>query len=114
MLTSGVMSKIVPKRPEAKQYYLFGFLALARSAVHYTALNARFVTGGPAYEQALHALTWSLAQHGAAQPSAMAAASLAQGLGQQATLLAGLDYFAVVASIGLAGAVLMLAQRVLK
>jgi DHA2 family multidrug resistance protein len=188
VLTWGVMSRLVPKRPAAKQYYLVGFLALAffgwrvsslrtdfvpalacygvfvmlvlattavhtfrevqhdetvfshaqqvknmlaqfggsfgiavataalqgRSAAHYTVLNARFAAGDPAYEQALHALTGSLAQQGAAQPAAMAAASLAQALGQQATLLAGLDYFAVVACIGLAGAVLMLAQRVLK
>jgi DHA2 family multidrug resistance protein len=194
VLTWGVMSKIVPKRPAAKQYYLVGFLALAvfgwrvsslspqanlwtdfvpalacyglfvmlvlattavhtfrevqhddtvfshaqqvknmlaqfggsfgiavataalqgRGAAHYTALNARFAAGDPAYEQALHSLTGTLAQQGAANPAAMAAASLAQALSQQATLLAGLDYFAVVACIGLAGAVLMLAQRVLK
>jgi MFS family permease len=194
VLTWGVMSRLVPKRPAAKQYYLVGFLALAffgwrvstlspqanlwtdfvpalacygvfvmlvlattavhtfrevqhdetvfshaqqvknmlaqfggsfgiavataalqgRSAAHYTALNARFAAGDPAYEQALHAVTGSLAQQGVANPAAMAAASLAQALGQQATLLAGLDYFAVVASIGLAGAVLMLVQRVLK
>jgi MFS family permease len=85
-----------------------------RTAAHYTALNGRFVAGDPAYAQALHALTESLTQHGAAQPAAVASASLAQALGQQATLLAGLDYFWVVGFIGLVGAILMLGQRVLK
>jgi MFS family permease len=85
-----------------------------RTAEHFTALNARFAAGDPAYGQALHALTASLAQHGAAQPAAMASASLAQMLGQQATLLAGLDYFWMVGFVGLAGATIMVAQRVLK
>ena len=85
-----------------------------RSAAHYTALDARFAAGDPAYVQALHTLTASMAQHGAAQPAAMAGATLVQMLGQQATLLAGLDYFWAVGCIGLAGAVVMVAQRVLK
>jgi MFS family permease len=85
-----------------------------RTAAHYTALNGRFVAGDPAYGQALHTLTESLAQHGAAQPAAMASASLAQALGQQATLLAGLDYFWLVGFVGLVGAAVMLGQRVLK
>lgn len=85
-----------------------------RTAAHYTALDARFAAGDPAYAQALHALTAALAQHGAAQPAAMAGATLAQMLGQQATLLAGLDYFQAVGCIGLVGAVVMVGQRVLK
>ena len=44
----------------------------------------------------------------------MAAAALAQSLGQQATLLAGLDYFWMVSVIGLIGLAVMLTQRVLK
>jgi hypothetical protein len=59
-------------------------------------------------------MTASLAQHGAAQPGAIAAASLAQALGQQATLLAGLDYFWLVGFVGLAGAAVMVTQRALK
>lgn len=85
-----------------------------RSAMHYAALNGRFVAGDPAYAQAVQALAESLARHGAAQPTAMAAASLAQALAQQATLLAGLDYFRMLGWIGVAGAIVMLAQRVLK
>jgi MFS family permease len=86
----------------------------ARTAAHYAVLNGRFMAGDPAYGQALHALTESLSQHGAAQPGAVAAASLAQSLGQQATLLAGLDYFWLLGYVGLAGAGIMFAQRVLK
>jgi hypothetical protein len=85
-----------------------------RMAAHYTALNGRFIAGDPAYGQALQSLTESLAQHGAAQPAAIASASLAQTLGQQATLLAGLDYFWLVGFVGLVGAAVMLGQRVLK
>jgi MFS family permease len=85
-----------------------------RTAAHYTALNERFAAGDPTYLQALHTLTESLAQHGAAQPGAMASASLAQMLAQQATLLAGLDYFWLVGFVGIAGALVMVTQRVLK
>jgi MFS family permease len=85
-----------------------------RMAAHYTALNGRFAAVDPVYSQALHTLTESLAQHGAAQPAAMASAGLAQALVQQATLLAGLDYFSFVGFVGVAGAGLMLVQRVLK
>jgi MFS family permease len=83
-------------------------------ATHYTALNVRFTAGDPAYAHALQAATETLRQGGAPQPAAAAAASLAQALGQQATLLAGLDYFTLVAAIGVIGAVVMLAQRTLR
>jgi hypothetical protein len=86
----------------------------ARTAMHYAALNGRFVAGDPAYADALHATTQALAQHGAANPAAIAGASLAQTLAQQATLLAGLDYFWVIGFVGMAGAVVMLLQRVLR
>jgi MFS family permease len=86
----------------------------ARTAAHYSALSTRFVAGDPAYTEALQTMTESLAQHGAAQPGAIASASLSQALGQQATLLAGLDYFWLVGFVGLVGAAVMLAQRALK
>lgn len=44
----------------------------------------------------------------------MALAYLAQLLGQQATLLACLDYFNVIAAIGVLGALAMLCQRLMK
>lgn len=85
-----------------------------RTATHYTVLNARFTAGEPVYRDALQGLTGVLAQQGAAQPGAAAAATLAQSLGQQATLLAGLDFFWTVGVIGLLGLAVMLMQRVLK
>jgi hypothetical protein len=41
----------------------------------------------------------------------LAAAQLAQQMGQQASLLACLDYFGAIAVIGMAGAIVMLVQR---
>lgn len=82
-----------------------------RTAAHYAALNGRFVSGDPAYAQAVQALGESLARQGAAQPAAMATASLAKALEQQATLLAGLDYFRLVGFIGVAAVIVLLAQR---
>lgn len=84
-----------------------------RTATHYTALNVRFTAGEPVYRDALQGLTGLFAQQGAPQPAA-AAAVLAQSLGQQATLLAGLDYFWMVSGIGVIGLAVMLTQRVLK
>jgi len=85
-----------------------------RTAMHYSALNAHFVVGDPAYEQALRQMTEIYIQSGATQAKGLATVGLAQMLGQQATLLASLDYFCVVAGIGIIGAVVMVTQRVLK
>jgi hypothetical protein len=85
-----------------------------RTAAHYSALRSHFTVGDPAYEQALHQLTAGYAQSGAAESGALASAGLAQMLGQQATLLGGLDYFWLVAAFGILGALLMLTQRVLE
>lgn len=85
-----------------------------RMAAHYSALNGRFVAGGPAYAGALQAYAEAAAQQGAAQPGAVAGAMLSQALLQHATLMAALDYFWVVACIGLVGAAVMVTQRVLK
>jgi DHA2 family multidrug resistance protein len=86
-----------------------------RSTVHYGVLNNRFVTGDSVYTQTLHDLSQVLASRGAGpQSDAMAAASLAQVLGQNATLLACLDYFAVIAVVGVLGALAMGSQRLMK
>ena len=89
-------------------------LMQTRTAMHSTSLNAHFVHGDPVYEQSLQQLTGAYAAAGAANPAALAGAGLAQMLTQQATLLASLDYFWIVAGIGFVGANLMLVQRVLK
>lgn len=86
-----------------------------RSTEHYDVLNARFAIGDPIYTQTLHDLSDLLASRGAGQQSdSMAFAYLAQSLGQQASLLACLDYFSVIAAIGVFCALAMLYQRRLK
>jgi len=86
-----------------------------RSTAHYGVLNNRFVLGDPAYTQSLHDLTQVLTTRGGgAQSESMAMTYLAQLLGQQATLLACLDYFSVIAMIGAVGALAMFCQRLMK
>lgn len=85
-----------------------------RTAMHGAALSNHFAYGDPVYEHSLQQLTTVYAAAGAANPGALAGASLAQSLTQQATLLASLDYFWIVAAVGILGLVVMLVQRVLK
>lgn len=85
-----------------------------RTAAHSTALNSHFVAGDPMYEQALRQMTEAYAQTGSDQPAVLASLGLAQALTRQVTLLAALDYFWLVAIIGLLAAVFMFMQRVLK
>lgn len=85
-----------------------------RSAMHYSAMNVHFVAGDPLYEQSLRQMNDVYAQSGASQPAALAASGLAQSLIQHVTLLATLDYFWIVAAMGVAGATVMLLQRSLK
>ena len=85
-----------------------------RSAMHGEALRGHFAAGDPLYEQALHQLGAAYAQGGAANGEALAAAGLAQLHAQQATLLASLDYFVIVAVVGVAGTLVMIGQRVLR
>jgi hypothetical protein len=53
------------------------------------------------------------ASHGA-QAAQVAVATLVQQVNQQATLLSSLDYFGFLVALGLVGALVMTAQRVLK
>jgi DHA2 family multidrug resistance protein len=86
-----------------------------RSTEHYTHLANQFEVGNPIYTQTLHALSQVLASNGAgAQSEPMAMAHLAQLVSQQATLMACLDYFALVAVLGTVGAIAMSAQRLMK
>ena len=85
-----------------------------RTAMHGTALSTHFAHGDPVYEQSLQQMTTVYAAAGAANPGVLAGAALAQSLTQQATLLAGLDYFWIVAATGFVGAIVMMVQRVLK
>ena len=85
-----------------------------RTAMHGAALSTHFAHGDPVYEQSLSQLTSVYAAVGATSPGAVAGAALTQMLSQQATLLASLDYFWIVAIVGIFGALAMLAQRVLR
>jgi MFS family permease len=86
-----------------------------RTTEHYAALNSRFNSAMTAYSDAAQALASALAPHLAAgQANSAALAQLAQQLSQQAVLMACLDYFALVAVIGLIGAVVMALQRVME
>ena len=85
-----------------------------RTAMHGAALSTHFAHGDPVYEQSVHQLTSVYAAAGATSPGALAGAALTQMLSQQATLLASLDYFWIVAIVGIFGALAMLAQRVLR
>jgi MFS family permease len=86
-----------------------------RTTEHYAVLNGRYSAGNPIYGEAVQRLSDVLAAHlPAGQAGGAAVAQLAQQLSQQAGLLACLDYFFIVAVIGLIGAAVMAAQRVME
>jgi MFS family permease len=86
-----------------------------RSTQHLSDLSARFNPADASYVQALQDLGQWLTSRGAgSRADSMAALALSQTLNQQATLLACLDYFSVVAVVGLMGAVLMTWQRLMR
>jgi hypothetical protein len=86
-----------------------------RATVHYNVINVRFAADDNLYRHSVDAVARALALQGAGpQSEPMAVAHLAQVLGQQSMLLACLDYFGVIAAVGLVGAALMLAQRVMR
>jgi MFS family permease len=86
-----------------------------RTTQHYSVLNGRFTLGDPVYGSAVQHLSDALSPHVASgQAGPAAVAQLAQQLAQQAGLLACLDYFAVVAVVGLVGAAIMALQRVME
>jgi MFS family permease len=86
-----------------------------RTSEHYAVLNNRFNGASDAYGESTRTLSDALAPHlsvGQALPAALA--QLAQQLSQQAAFLACQDYFALIAAIGLIGAVVMMLQRVME
>lgn len=85
-----------------------------RTTEHYAALNARFSTTDAAYVQLTQQLADVFAGGGSQATAAVASAQLAQQLGQQATLLACLDYFTSIAVVGILGALTMAIQRLMK
>jgi len=85
-----------------------------RNSEHVSVLLRHFNGEDPAFSQLAGRLTEQFTASHGAQAAQVAVATLAQQLYQQATLLSCLDYFGFLAALGLAGALLMSVQRVLK
>lgn len=85
-----------------------------RGSVHLSVLLERFRADDAAFSQLAAQLSGQFAVAHGQQAPALAIATLAQQLNQQTILLSSLDYFGFLVALGLAGALLMLAQRVLK
>jgi len=86
-----------------------------RTTVHYAVLNERVASNDPIYLEMFHKLQESLTNvTGAAQAAQMATAQIAQMLGKESALLAQIDYFGLVAVLGLAGVLVTVVQRVFR
>ena len=85
-----------------------------RNSEHLSVLLQRFHAEDAAFGNVAGQLGEQFAAAHGAQAPLVAVATLAQQLNQQAILLSSLDYFGFLAVLGVAGALLMLAQRVLK
>ena len=86
-----------------------------RTTVHYAVLNERVAANEPVYREMALKLQDSLAQvAGAAQAAQMATAQIGQLLARESALLAHLDYFALIAVLGLAGVLVTSIQKVFR
>jgi DHA2 family multidrug resistance protein len=85
-----------------------------RSSEHLSVLVRRFNAEDASFVQAAGQLGEQFASSHGAQASMAALATLSQQLNQQAILLSSLDYFGFLVAVGVLGALLMMAQRVLK
>ncbi|HBR2605941.1 TPA: MFS transporter [Klebsiella pneumoniae] len=86
-----------------------------RSTVQYGAMNVRLTHDDPFFVQQLQQFSqlFSLT-HEAGQASQMAMAQIAQQISQQATLLAGIEYFWLVIWISIVAAILAVLQKVFR
>ncbi len=84
-----------------------------RGSVHLSALVERFHAEDPVFSGLAAQLSGQFAASYGQQAPMAAIATLAQQLNQQAILLSSFDYFGFLVAVGLAGVLLMLAQRVL-
>jgi len=85
-----------------------------RTSEHLSVLVERFNAGGIVFGGATERLSAQFAASHGAQAAQVALGTLAQQVSQQATLLASLDYFSFLVVLGVSGAALMVAQRILK
>lgn len=86
-----------------------------RTTVHYNVLNARVTPDSPVFQVTVHHLQDALtASVGPVQAGQIAVARVAQMLSQQASLLANIDHFSVIASLAVLGIVVTLLQKVFR
>ncbi|RDJ97803.1 MFS transporter [Paraburkholderia lacunae] len=86
-----------------------------RTTAHYAVLNERVASNDPIYVEIFQKLQESLTNVTGAVPAAqMATAEVAQLLARESALLAHIDYFGLVAVLGLAGVLVTLIQRVFR
>ena len=85
-----------------------------RSSEHLSVLLQRFHPEDTAFSTLATQLGEQFSASHAAQAPAVAIATLAQQMNQQAVLLSSLDYFGFLVVVGLLGAMLMISQRILK
>ena len=86
-----------------------------RTAVHYGVLNAQINPGNPVYTSTIQHLQQALTPSvGPLQAAQIATTRVAQLLAQQASMLANIDHFTLIALIGVLGIAVTLTQRVFR
>lgn len=86
-----------------------------RTTAHYAVLNERVSSNNPIYMEIFQKLQEPLSNvTGSAQAAQMATAQIAQMLAHESALLAHIDYFRLVAVLGVAGVLVTLVQRVFR
>ncbi|WP_266169117.1 MFS transporter [Dyella subtropica] len=86
-----------------------------RTTVHYGVLNAQVNPDNPIYAATVQRLQDALASTvDAGQAAAMATAQVAQMLAQQASMLANIDHFKLIAVLGILGVLVTLVQKVFR
>jgi len=85
-----------------------------RSSAHLSALVERFAPGDAVFNGVAGQLSEQFSASYGAQAAQAATATLAQQVSQQAVLLSSLDFFGFLVGLGLLGATVMMAQRILK
>ncbi|MEO6800937.1 MAG: MFS transporter [Rhodanobacter sp.] len=86
-----------------------------RTTVHYNALNAQVTPDSPVYQATVQHLQAALTTSvGPAQAGQIAVARVAQMLSQQASLLANIDHFIMIAMLAALGVVVTLLQKVFR
>lgn len=86
-----------------------------RTTAHYDALNIKMVDNNPIFTQQLQQLTQFFSTtYEPAQAARMAMAQLAQQIGQQSSVMAGIDYFWIAIWVASAAVLVSVFQRVFR